>query len=378
MKNCNINELDKYERMKKYLEENNTFNQNRNIIESLTSDLTLSQLAHIQTIFPLFTLSDSIDSILQIGKSDNFNDIFLYYYTSPKTLYPILYTQILNLCGSYESENYLFLNKKCIIFTNNTFIHPKILVDRFIVPFCKKLKIKKVDEFSEHLLNNIYVITYSSYFELLIKINDLPNILRNKIQDTALVIINGFNFINFHKIDLDFSKDFSKQRKMEFIFKKGKNRNSFSSGKKSLNQINNLFQGTENEEEICKLIISSISMIYSLYNFNLIFTCYYEQLKNFSYDSKNVIFKNFDNYKCCFNFKLPSKTLDSHKILFIEPIIECINDDRNIFGILAKGEKTEFIFKVYLKEEKSFKIKEIFNHEVNYEQKKDIFENKIG
>jgi hypothetical protein len=88
-----------------------------------------------------------------------------------------------------------------------------------------------------------------------------------------------------------------------------------------------------------------------------------------------MIYKKFENYKCYFNFKLPSKNLDNHKIMFIEPILESINDDRDIFGIISKGEKTDFSFRAYLKEEKSLKMKEIFKIEVDYEKKKNSNEN---
>ena len=380
LENSNFSEINKYEKMKNYLEQNKILNKNNEITYSLLSDFNLSQLIHTQTIFPLFTSSSSIDSILDIGKSDYLNDIFIYYYSTPKALYPVLYTQIINLCGSdeYSSEHYLFLNKKCIIFTNNNFIHPKILIEKFINPLCKKLKLlKEINRFSKHLLNNIFIITYSNYLELIIKINDLPNILRDKIPDTALVIIDGLNYINFQKVDLEFSKDNSKERKFEFQFKKGKNKNNYSSGKK--NELNNFLFGNENEDEICKLILSSISNIYSLYNFNLIFTCcnieqysFYQTIssgKIFTYDIKNLIYKKFEKYKCSFNFKLPSKNLDNHKIIFIEPILECTNDERDIFGIISKGEKTDFSFRAYLKEEKSLKMKEIYKIEIDYERK---------
>ncbi len=384
LENSNFTEISKYEKMKNYLEQNKTLNKNNKITYSLLSDLNLSQLIHTQTIFPLFTSSVSIDYILDIGKSDYLNDIFIYYYSTPKALYPVLYTQIINLCGSdeYSSEHYLFLNKKCVIFTNNNFIHPKILIEKFIIPLCKKLKLsKEINRFSKHLLNNIFIITYSNYLELLIKINDLPNILRDKIPDTALLIIDGLNYINFQKVDLEFSKDNSKERKFEFQIKKGKKRNICSSGKK--NEINFNFIN-ENEDEICKLILSSISNIYSLYNFNLIFTCcdiehsfnqVISSVVNLTHDIKNIIYKKFDNYKCIFNFKLPSKKLDNHKIIFIEPILECTNDERDFFGIISKGEKTDFLFRVYIKEEKSVKMKEIFKIEVDYEKKKNSNEN---
>ena len=385
LENSNFSEINKYEKMKNYLEQNKKLNKNNEITYSLLSDFNLSQLIHTQTIFPLFTSSSSIDYILDIGKSDYLNDIFIYYYSTPKVLYPVLYTQIINLCGSdeYSSEHYLFLNKKCVIFTNNNFIHPKILIDKFIIPLCKKLKLsQEINQFSKHLLNNIFIITYSNYLELIIKINDLPNILKDKIPDAALIIIDGLNYINFQKIDLKFSKDNSKERKFEFQFKKGKNKNNYSSGKK--NEINFNFIN-ENEDEICKLILSSISNIYSLYNFNLIFTCCNIEQYSFSqtissnkisYDIKNMIYKKFENYKCYFNFKLPSKNLDNHKIMFIEPILESINDDRDIFGIISKGEKTDFSFRAYLKEEKSLKMKEIFKIEVDYERKNNSNEKK--
>ena len=68
LENSNFTEINKYEKMKNYLEQNKTLNKNNKITYSLLSDFNLSQLIHTQTIFPLFTSSSSIDSYIRYRK----------------------------------------------------------------------------------------------------------------------------------------------------------------------------------------------------------------------------------------------------------------------------------------------------------------------
>ena len=144
------------------------------LIENIRSNFTLHQAIHIQTIYPLYTSCDSLDEQLKIGKSERINDIFIYHYTKKSTLIPILYNQIISLCGPDDietdeitlNEDVIFLNQKCIVFTCDDLMSKELIVKQYVIPILEKeikyknKKIKKTlfEYFILRLFDNIYII----------------------------------------------------------------------------------------------------------------------------------------------------------------------------------------------------------------------------
>ena len=101
---------------------------NKRFSENYTSTYTLGQAIHNQLIFPLWTNVESIDKdILNLERGEQFDDIYFYYYTKKCTLYPVLYNQIINLCGD-DGED--CCNEKCIVFTCDRLIEKDILINK--------------------------------------------------------------------------------------------------------------------------------------------------------------------------------------------------------------------------------------------------------
>ena len=356
------------------------------LIDDIASTFTLGQLIHIQTINPLYTFSDSLDECIQIGKSETLNDVFIYYYTNHSTVYPIIYNQILSITlpddfSEYEDDltflkEFPFLNKKCIVFTCNDLINKTILIEDYIKPILNR-DIKYANTKTKHfftelfistILNNIYIMTYHSSIELLIKINNLYNILQNELKDVALIIIDCINNFTSHKIDFDVLKENDNTRKIDINFKK--KRHSYLKDRSHVKN-NNKDNNNEciNDNEIIYAIMNCISNLYQMFNFNYIITCFdydnYSHLKyvssgkNFMFDTKrnqNIV---LDNKGISFNFRLPNN-INKHIVYIIEPIYNILNCDEQYFGVMTLKEENMLMFKVFVKVEEKNGVDELY------------------
>ena len=351
--------------------------------DDISSTYTLSQVIHIQTIYPLYTSCDSLDELIQVGKSDKLNDTYIYHYTKKSNLIPIIYNQIIGLCApdDFESDevtlknkDLIFRNKKCLIFTCDNLMNKELLIREYIFPMLEKefkfknKKIKKefIEFFIQGILDNIYIVTYSDNIELLIKLNNLYTIIQNDLRDTALIIIDGINLLDMQKVEFNLEKETTSVRKFDIQFKK--KRKSLLPPKTIINPKDTKNIPTSNN--IITAILSTVSNLYKFYNFNLIITSFdydaysYSKFissgKSLMYDIKNKVNIDLPEHHLQFCFKLPPLSKNVHSLYFIEPIYHCLSLPNEYFSILCFGEDLKYIFKVFAKEETSSKIKEIF------------------
>ena len=354
------------------------------LIENIRSNFTLHQAIHIQTIYPLYTSCDSLDEQLKIGKSERINDIFIYHYTKKSTLIPILYNQIISLCGPDDietdeitlNEDVIFLNQKCIVFTCDHLMSKELIVKQYVIPILEKeikyknKKIKKTlfEYFIQRLFDNIYIINYVDSVDLLFKVNSLYYVLQNKIKNVALVIIDGVNLLDMEKVEFNLEKETQSTRKFDIQFKK--KRNSYPQE----NNIETSFEKKIKKEEkepldIITAVLSSITNIYKKYNFNLVITSFDFDAYSYSkftecgrtmmFDLKSSVTIDLTEHNVQFNFKLPQSIQNIHTFYLIEPIYNCVNCPIEFFGVVSLGEGTDVIFKIYSKGGNTNKIKEI-------------------
>ena len=364
---------------------------------------------------PLVTPSTRLNKALQI---EDKNQPFIYYYTQKYTMFPVIYNQIIGLSGSDkifndgESRDFIFANKKTLIFTNEKkFINKDILLDDFITPMLNQYhkNEKEKEIFIDSLFKNILIHTYLTYDELLIKVIDLFRIFTNReIKDVGLVIIDGINSLSPQKID--FNKIEGNNNEITFNLKfykhkepKKKNLINLddSSSDEKIKENNyedekiNIYLGKNKkygnflddfrippDEELEQGIVNAIMHFQYRFNFNLIMTVFdYQQEnifnnamagkslnKDFSKNCEILINEKLEEEGCCFQFQLP-KIYFPQKISFIEPINQCLNYNYYIFGLLTNNNNSnKLLFQAFKKEEGEFKPKRIVD-ENEYEFK---------
>ncbi len=355
---------------------------------------------------PIFTPSTKLNKALQIGEK---NDCFIYYYTQKKSLYPTIYSQLIGVGGSKTIFNnddlnrtdFIWDNSVSIIFTNQkNFINLNILINEYINPLMRKFQKTEEEKkiFIKQLCKNIIIQEYFSYEELFIKINEL-NILLNehKITKVSLIIIDGLNSINPHKLDIrsgdngkgfklkfykynmdKFDQNSNKKNKRishdnERIRKHPKIENS-SDIKENLYGNNSSYKNKydknsriSNNDIFHQRIIDLIINYQEKYNFSLILTVFDFTQYNFynscfsgkiQYNDKNVYSVNCPELKkenCYFTFKLPNLYFPK-KIFFLEPINLNLNFNDNIFGLITNPINSKKLeFHVFIKKKDDYR-----------------------
>ena len=364
---------------------------------------------------PLMTPSTRLNKALQI---EDKNQSFIYYYTQKYTMFPVIYNQIIGLSGSDqifkigESRDFIFANKKTLIFTNEKkFINKDILLNEFIIPMLNQYHKNEQEKniFIDSLFKNILIHSYLTYDELLIKIIDLFRIFSNKeIKDVGLIIIDGINSISPQRVD--FNKIEGNNNEIEFKLKfykhkeiKKKNLINLddSSFDEKIQENNyedekiNIYLGKNKkygnflddfrippDDELQQGIVNTIMYFQFRFNFNLIMTvfdCQQEIIfnnamagkslnKDFSKNCEIFVNDKLEEEGCSFQFQLP-KIYFPQKIIFIEPINQCLNYNYYIFGLLTNNNNSnKLLFQAFKKDEGEFKPKRIVD-ENEYEYK---------
>ena len=364
---------------------------------------------------PLMTPSTRLNKALQI---EDKNQSFIYYYTQKYTMFPVIYNQIIGLSGSDqifkigESRDFIFANKKTLIFTNEKkFINKDILLNEFITPMLNQYHKNEQEKniFIDSLFKNILIHSYLTYDELLIKIIDLFRIFSNKeIKDVGLIIIDGINSISPQRVD--FNKIEGNNNEIEFKLKfykhkeiKKKNLINLddSSSDEKIQENNyedekiNIYLGKNKkygnflddfrippDDELQQGIVNAIMYFQFRFNFNLIMTvfdCQQEIIfnnamagkslnKDFSKNCEIFVNDKLEEEGCSFQFQLP-KIYFPQKIIFIEPINQCLNYNYYIFGLLTNNNNSnKLLFQAFKKDEGEFKPKRIVD-ENEYEYK---------
>ena len=334
---------------------------------------------HGQMRNKLNTLNLELDSIFHYNESDRNNDIFELFYTTNATIAPIIYRTILSTCSPNNIGDIRldYLNDKCLIFNHTNCFDVEMFDQEYVAPFFSEqvlpalikeieydeeniygihegqldiLQKKWYEEYSEKLHKNIFLIDYFILPELLLKIQDLPNLFR-KIKSVGLVILDSPNLLINQKINFEYEdeviNDENVNRKTTVNF--GKNK------RKSLSTC---------EKSIFEHIIKVIHNLQNEFNFNLIITHYdFERIETlnylkfkmnwdgFYYDNINKNFRIglFGDSKVEFIFTL-KQFEDKHKIFSIEPTVSYINYNGNAFAYLTYEGGGTYRFRAFYKQ----------------------------
>jgi hypothetical protein len=324
---------------------------------NLSSDKTLYELMHNQTRFILET-SSVMSKVYQIDRNEKMNDTRELFYVKNYTITPLIYETIINMCSPDEIDDLPleFSNQKLIIFNHTNLLDKKVFENEYIYPYFNQhvlpillSELKKIEnnlqfnnkelwlnEFIEKIYKNIFIINYTSLIELLIKVQNLPNVIRI-IKDVSLVIIDSPNLLLNQEIKVEHED--------HGVTFKNKRRSS-----KNLEHQN-----------IFEMIYKIINGLQNEFNFNLILTLYDYQrqdlLNYLKYKMNDQNFKIENQTRFChfiveneieFIFQL-NYLQDKHKIYSIEPFHSYYNINCSYFGYIVHLSENKYKLYVFKK-----------------------------
>jgi hypothetical protein len=378
------NNLCKY---KKMINEMLKINVERGMNLNVSCNKTLYELMHSQSRFPLQTAEDEMDKILQLNTSDCLNDTFEFFYTKNYTITPLLYRIIICSCSPDEVFNCSigYPNQKAIIFNYTDIFDRSVFDKEFLYPFFEsevfsliQAEIEQFEnnsqktsqvfvppakellykEYMRKIYDNIYIINYLDLVELILKLQDLPNIIR-KIKDVSLVIVDSPNLLLNQTLNYEYDDEIVKEE----IQTRKSNLTIHKKRKKSLKG---------EEIGITEQMNKVINNIQTEFNFNLIYTLFdFDRISELNY-LKYKLNKQFDNKKCV-NVKIGDEDRcefifhlkdiqDKHKIYSLEPIPCYVNCNINMFGYVIYVGEGHFIFKAFMKTKGVNEIKKMIEH----------------
>lgn len=336
---------------------------------ALLPNKTLYEIMHRQTRYQITTNKPELNEVLaSCQKSDKHNDTYEIYYTKNFTFVPLLYNFLINVCSpedlsGFSLDDFEFQDQKAIIYNYTDFFEVEIFEKEFLRPFFEEnlypflnenFDISDVgdsetlfDEYLGKVLCNIVVVDYFCYLELLLKIQDLPNLIR-KVKEVSLVIVDSPNMlinqtINMQHNNFDETGDELGHRRANLQLNKKR--------RKSLE---------EEEVDFLQKINYTLSRLQFEFNFNLVLTLFdydraeslgYLRMKsadyNFIFDNKSRYF-NLKKNEVQFIFELKDKYF-SQRLVAIEPISYYYDCECNIFAYLFKTGEGGYKFKAFLK-----------------------------
>lgn len=352
---------DKYQ---KFIDKTLELNITRNLNLNLICEKSLYELMHTQSRYTLQAVDEKFKCLLQIDEEKKSNDTLELFYIKNYTITPLLYDLILSMSSPYDIGGLTlpFSNQQTLIFDYTKIFNKEIFEEEYLVPFYENtlrqlleseyeaiINDPEVDddykmfvmnsknfwyeEFSEKLFKNIFVISYSSLLELLIKVQNIPNLFK-QIKEISLIIIDSPNLLLNQAVKLEHEdelKDENNYNKKTNVNFKKKRKSHFKEDQTVYEVINTVLNNLKKE-----------------FNFNLIFTFYdfdrTETLNYIKYKMNDQNF-NFDNYNKYFNFFIGEEDRlqfifqmknfeDKHKIYSIEPNHCYYNFDCNVFGYM--------------------------------------------
>jgi hypothetical protein len=365
----NLNSLivDKYQKL---IEQTLHLNNTRSLNLNLTCDKTLYELMHIQSRYPLQVLDEKFKCLLQIDEEKKSNDTLELFYIKNYTITPILYELILNMSSPYDigGLNLPFSNQRTLIFDYTKIFNKEIFHDEYLIPFYENtvrplleseydgiINEPDIDEdyknfvensknfwfqeFSEKLFKNIFIISYSSLLELLIRVQNIPNLTKS-IKEISLIIIDSPNLLLNQAVKLEHEDEFKDEGNNSHLNNVNKKINvNFKKKRKSY---------LKEDQTIYEVINTVLNNLQKEFNFNLIYTFYdFDRVENLNYIKYKMNDQNFsfDNYNKYFNFYIGEEDRiqfifhmknfeDKHKIYSIEPNHCYYNFDCNVFGYM--------------------------------------------
>ena len=373
----------------KMLKEMSNLNELRHLNIDLADEKTLYEQMHLQTKYPLDTSNEKLNELFQLNQSENSNDTFELFYTKNYTITPLLYRIIISMTSPdiVGELNLGYCNQKVLIF-NYTNIFEKDTFDKeFLKPFFHSTvlpELKKeydssddyneneypinywLEEYSNKVYNNIFIVNYTNLTELFFKIQNLPIFLK-QLKEISLIILDSPNLLINQSVGLNYESESLAEETVNYkttvAFNK-KKRKSLKTDEKNIYEIiNNLINNFQKE--------FNFNLIITLYDFERLLSLNYLKYRagdeNFMFNISNNFLVNVDpnSDRSSFMFQLKDFR-DRHKIYSLEPIESYVNFNCNVFGYIIYIRENIYEFRAYFKKDQFDQIILLHSLSMNY------------